>query len=150
MRENGSLEPETRAACACLNFRMAARALTQMYDAHLAPSGIKSTQFSILSAIGLKGPLPLSRLAELLVMDRTTLTRNLKPLERGNLIAMSRGATDRRRREAVLTAEGRRLMERAYPLWQRAQQNFVSGFGRERWRELRAVLGSVVELARRG
>lgn len=147
---NAAPETGARSACACLNLRMAARALTQMYDAHLAASGLKATQFSILSAIGLAGPLPLSRLAALLVMDRTTLTRNLGPLERDGLIAVGRDRQDRRRREAELTAKGRARLGLAFPLWQEAQRRFLERFGRERWRELRATLGVVTAAAREG
>ena len=145
-----STEIELRASCACLNFRMAARSLTQMYDAYLAPAGLRATQFSILSAVAFKEPVALGHLAELLVMDRTTLTRNLKPLERHGLVLGERAADDGRRRDLRLSAAGHELLQRALPLWHEAQSRFVDGFGRERWRLLRGVLGEVTDLARNG
>ncbi len=87
--------PEIAETCACLNVRKAARAVTQLYDEVLQPSGLRATQFNLLVAIALAGEAPVTRLADALVMDRTTLTRNLKPLESQGLITIEAG-TDRR------------------------------------------------------
>lgn len=145
--ESGPAEPEARSTCACLNLRMAARALTHMYDGHLQEAGLRATQFSILSAVGLKGGLTISRLASLLVMDRTTLTRNLRPLEREGLIEIGRGQ-DRRTKALKLTAKGRERLAGALPLWQAAQRRFLDRFGAENWRALRQMLAAITAFAR--
>jgi DNA-binding MarR family transcriptional regulator len=131
--------------CTCSRLRMAARAVTQAFDAALAESGLKATQFTVLVAVGHRGPAPLSRLAEALVLDRTTLTRNLRPLERDGLIATAPGA-DRRRREIRLTAKGRKALDRALPLWEQAQDRMLAGLGRKRWQGLIDGLGLAVSL----
>src|SRR5262249_6316786 len=106
--------------CACFNLRKAARAVTQLYDAALAPSGVRATQFSVLVALALADGAPLSRVADALVMDRTTLTRNLRPLARRGWVRIEPGE-DRRERNLSLTRSGRAALERALPLWQQVQ-----------------------------
>ena len=140
---SGILGPDAHAACACLNFRMVSRALTQMYDDYLQSSGLRATQFTILSAASLAGRMPLSRLADLLVMDRTTLTRNLGPLER-------MAGVDRRTREIVVTERGQRAIRRALPLWRLAQRRFVGHIGKGSWLELRETLIRIVAFAKEG
>ncbi|HEY9847811.1 MAG TPA: MarR family transcriptional regulator, partial [Candidatus Caenarcaniphilales bacterium] len=88
--------------CACFNLRKASRAVTQLYDKVLQPSGLLATQFTLLSAIALTGSVTITRLAQELVMDRTTLARNLKPLERQGLIQIKPGQ-DQRTRIVTLT-----------------------------------------------
>src|SRR6266850_7949481 len=90
-------------ACSCLAMRQAARHITQFYDQFLAPTGLRTTQFSILAKIKRKGPLTINALAEDLVMDRTTPRRNILPLEREGLIAVVKGRSDRRSKELHLT-----------------------------------------------
>src|SRR5689334_16622792 len=101
---------ELARSCACFNLRKAARAVTQIYESALEPSGLKATQISLLVALALRGPLPLTRLASSLVMDRTTLTRNLMPLRKKGWIANERGP-DRRERSVALTRAGRATLE---------------------------------------
>ncbi len=144
---SGILGPDAHAACACLNFRMVSRALTQMYDDYLQSSGLRATQFTILSAASLAGRMPLSRLADLLVMDRTTLTRNLGPLERAGLVRVMAGV-DRRTREIVVTDRGQRAIRRALPLWRLAQRRFVDHIGKGSWLELRESLIRIVAFAK--
>lgn len=107
-------------SCACYNLRRATRLVTQLYDEALRPAGIRGTQFTLLAATAAMGSAPVQRLAEAIVMDRTTLTRNLAPLERDGLVSI-RSGDDHRVREVSLTAKGRRILERAYPLWERVQ-----------------------------
>src|SRR5256885_14185152 len=97
---------EIEATCACSNVRKAARAVTQLYDEVLQPTGLRSTQFNLLVAVGLAGEAPVTRLAEALVMDRTTLARNLKPCVRQGLLTIEAGA-GRRRHPGRLTGGGR-------------------------------------------
>jgi DNA-binding MarR family transcriptional regulator len=116
------------AGCACFNLRKAARAVTQLYDSFLQPSGLRATQFTILAALDQTGPRKLSALAEALVLDRTTLTRNLKPLQRDNLIE-SRAADDRRVRELSITKTGKTRLADALPLWRQAQEDMKARIG---------------------
>src|SRR6202045_373462 len=92
--------------CNCLAVRQAARHVTQFYDQFLAPTGLRTTQFSILAKLKRIGPMTINTLARDLVMDRTTLGRNILPLEREGLIAIVTGNSDRRSKELHLTEAG--------------------------------------------
>ncbi|HLY28830.1 MAG TPA: MarR family winged helix-turn-helix transcriptional regulator [Aggregatilineales bacterium] len=129
-------------ACACGNLRKTSRAITQLYDGFLEPSGLLSTQMMLLGAIGTNPTITLKPLAERLGMDPTTLARNLKPLERDGLIAISKG-TDCRTREVSLTQQGQKALVNAYPLWEQAQAYVSSQFGADR---LQAMLDDLSEL----
>jgi DNA-binding MarR family transcriptional regulator len=118
-------------ACVCAAARMAARSLTRVYDRALEPAGIRTSQFSILARLLEEGPLSVTHLAGRLAMDRTTLARDLRPLERRGLVAVSVG-TDRRVRMAALTAAGRRLVDEVRPLWREAQRDVRAQLGADR------------------
>ena len=133
--------------CTCFNLRKAARAVTQYYDGVLKPSGLRATQFTLLVAIYNAGPVTIKRLAERLVMDRTTLTRNLKPLQKQGLITITSGE-DRRTRAVELTERGREALTQALPQWEQAQAQVVGRLGRERWRDLLGHLSATVALTR--
>src|SRR5438477_9025545 len=92
--------------CNCLAARQAARHVTQFYDQFLAPAGLRTTQFSILAKLKRIGPMTINVLARELVMDRTTLGRNILPLRREDLIAVAAGSSDRRSKELHLTRAG--------------------------------------------
>src|SRR6266566_9167196 len=96
----------TSPECICLAVRQAARHVTQFYDQLLAPSGLRTTQFSLLGRLQRSGPMPINVLAAALVMDRTTLGRNILPLERDGLIEIGASPRDRCRREVRLTPAG--------------------------------------------
>ena len=106
--------------CLCFAARRAARAITQLYDRHLRPSGLRSTQFTLLAYLLSHGPTPLLESAEFLGVERTTLTRNLRPLHASKLLAIDTGK-DRRIKMISITAEGRRAAMSALPLWRMAQ-----------------------------
>ena len=147
----GRAETVARAAigqCTSFNLRKAMRAVSQYYDAIMQPAGLKGTQFSALAAIAAHGPVPITRLAEGMVMDRTTLTRNLKPLEVAGLIRVEPGA-DRRARLVRITVAGRKALARALPLWERAQSGLIDRLGRKQWRELIDNLQAATTAARR-
>ena len=127
--------------------RQATRALTQRYDAAFAAAGIRSTQFNLLVAMA--PSVPLSRLAKAVVMDRTTLTRNLAPLVGRGLVAES-GAEDKRIRSYALTARGQQLLARALPDWQAAQARILSVLAEEDAKKLRRILRTVVAAAQEG
>ncbi len=128
--------------CACFNTRKAARAVTRFYDDMLAPSGLKATQLTMLGAISISGPTRMSELADMLALDKTTLTRNLTLLEAGGLIAIAAGA-DRRVRVVALTRAGADAVDRALPRWREAQRRIVEHLGEVRWRRLVADLAEI-------
>lgn len=107
--------------CICLNLRRGARQVTQFYDDHLRSSGLRTTQFQLLAAISKVGPTPQQPLADVMGMDRTTLTRNLALLEKQDFVRITQSRTDRREREVDLTPAGRKILKQALPLWREAQ-----------------------------
>jgi DNA-binding MarR family transcriptional regulator len=114
--------------CTCFRIRSAARRVTQVYSRHLAPTGLKISQFSLLGFICAEGPVAIGRLSDLVTTDRTTLTRNLRPLLKDGLIERA-SSGDRRRHELVATAAGRALFKRALPLWVEAEQDVRAAMG---------------------
>lgn len=133
--------------CACFNVRKAARAVTQLYDNILKPTGLRGTQFTLLVALSIRGNIGISQLAEVLVMERTTLTRNLKPLEKQGLIDISEGS-DRRTRTVRLTAEGREKIKETTPYWEQAQEIITEGLGSSDMKDMLSRISKVTELAR--
>lgn len=106
-----------RDTCLCLHAQRAARALARYFDDVLRPIGITSGQFSLLMSLNRPEPPSISSVAQLLAMDRTTLTANLKPLERRGLLKIAVDKEDRRSRRLALTADGRAVLAKAFPLW---------------------------------
>jgi DNA-binding MarR family transcriptional regulator len=138
---------EVGQTCACQGVRRSARTVTQLYDHVLAPVGLKGTQLPILVALELHGPVPLTPLAEGLVMDRTTLTRNLRALKHKNLVNVKAGS-DRRVRLLELTPQGRNALEEALQLWKVAQAEVRSSFGEERLDDLLSELSVLTDKIR--
>src|SRR3984957_11426941 len=135
-----------RNACTCGSLRKASRRISQFYDTALAPVGIKSTQYSILSEVdrgSIEGPVTMRELATSMVMDRSTLGHNLKPLERDDLVSLRSSTDDRRKRYVELTRKGKSTLQRARRLWRQAEGRFEKIFGKEPAAELRAVLLSI-------
>jgi DNA-binding MarR family transcriptional regulator len=133
--------------CGCFNLRRAARRVTQLYDHALAPSGLKATQFALLAVLGgdnVGEGIAMTRLAEKLGMDRTTLTRNLAVVERNGLVTVRTG-DDPRSRLVALTKAGRRALELAAPLWATAQAELVGhiGTGQKEFLELTRRLAAI-------
>ena len=129
--------------CNCLAVRQAARHITQFYDQLLAPSGLRTTQFSILAKLRRLGPMTINALAADMVMDRTTLGRNILPLERDGLIAVEKGSRDRRSKSLRLTEGGADRFRAAVEGWVQAQKQFEAAFGAKRTAEMRAILHAV-------
>jgi DNA-binding MarR family transcriptional regulator len=131
--------------CNCVALRKASRRMSQFYDSVLAPSGLKSTQYAMLSEIARQGAAPptIRELAEALVMDQSTIGQNLRPLQREGLVALVQDESDRRSRRVTLTKAGRSRFAAAEPLWRVAQERFEGGFGKRAAAELRAVLGTI-------
>ncbi len=142
--QSKSGEIELQAAdCVCLGLRRAARTVTRYYDDALRSCNLKATQFSLLAVMFRRGRTPFSELVDRLATDQTTLTRNLKPLERRGLIRVTPGA-DRRTRDIQLTNAGKRLYQRADILWSKAQKHVTSVIGEQKWKRIRAELDSLV------
>jgi DNA-binding MarR family transcriptional regulator len=138
---SSELKPEV---CNCLALRQAARVVTQFYDQHLAANGLRTTQYSILVRLDRLGPITINALAAELVMDRTTLGRNILPLERDGLIRVRQNAADARSRDLELTGKGANRLRAARAGWLKAQKRFDAAFGDEKAAELRALLKAVV------
>jgi DNA-binding MarR family transcriptional regulator len=133
--------------CVGANLRMASRAITKLYDEMLRPGGLQLTQFSLLTNLALAGPTTMTRLAESLIMDRTTLTRNLKPLERQGLVEIIAGA-DQRTREIKITPQGLEALAKSLPLWEKAQTQVVNTLGMDQFDVLLMDLSTLVSLTR--
>ncbi|HEX4768719.1 MAG TPA: MarR family transcriptional regulator [Lichenihabitans sp.] len=131
--------------CTCSALRMAARRMTQAYDAALAPLGLNTPQFALLGALDRwKGAPPTVRqMAQQMALDRTTLAHNLRPLERDGLVEVVADPEDRRIRRIVLTEAGRARRAAAFPLWRAAQDRFDATFGDARSRDLMATLEDI-------
>jgi DNA-binding MarR family transcriptional regulator len=135
--------PLPAGACTCGSLRKASRRISQFYDMALAPAGIKSTQFAILSELergSAAGSVTMCELAAAMVMDRSTLGHNLRPLERDSLVVLRPAQDDRRKRHVELTRKGRALLQRARSQWRLAESRFEMIFGKKPAAELRAVL----------
>jgi DNA-binding MarR family transcriptional regulator len=106
--------------CVCTAARRRARELTRDFEKAMRGAGLRGAQFNLLATLVQTGPLPTSRLAEFLGLERTTLTRNLRPLVRDGLVRIEEGE-DRRIREVAVTPSGKEAARRAFPFWKRAQ-----------------------------
>lgn len=138
---------EVREECIASQLRMASRAITQRYDDAIGESGIRSTQFTLLVALAQAPFVPLSKIAAVLAMDRTTMTRNLTPLIREGLV--QEGPTeDRRVRAYALTAAGKKALERAIPAWRRAQAEMKKVLSADDRAHLKRILETTVRHAK--
>jgi DNA-binding MarR family transcriptional regulator len=134
--------------CACIRVRQASRVLTRIYDAQIRSTGLQDSQLSVLVAVAHFGEsgASMGALADALVMDRTTLTRNLKPLEKAGLVRVARSPHDARARVVLLSRAGERTVESALPLWERAQKQVRDALGPALLDRLSDDLGRVVTL----
>jgi DNA-binding MarR family transcriptional regulator len=131
--------------CACSRLRRASRSITGAYDQALAPAGIRVTQFSVLRTIARIGTVSISVLADEMALDRSTLGRNLGPLQREGLVTLSEG-DDLRERSVALTAKARRLLDKALPRWEQAQRRIEALLGKDDLERLYALLARFDEL----
>ena len=134
--------------CACHRLRVAARGVTRDYDEGLRPVGLRATQVALLAAIAAEGASSMASLARALGMDRSTLTRNVTPLERDGLLELG-GEGWRRSRALALTPKGRARLEAALPLWERAQRRLRQKLGARGWKEVQRGLDHVIPNPRR-
>ena len=133
--------------CAHANLRKATRVVSQAYDATLKPSGLRATQFTVLAVLARRGAVAMTKLAEILVMDRTTLTRNLKPLRAKGWLDIGREEDDRVRLVSITDA-GREVVAQATPLWRDAQNRVTREFGDGRLSGMIDDLTALVEAVR--
>jgi DNA-binding MarR family transcriptional regulator len=134
--------------CTCLLLRRAARRVTQLYDDHLRPAGLRTTQFSLLAQLRHDDGLATGELAERMTMDRTTLTRNLAPLVAAGWIAQRPDPADRRRTRLTLTDAGRGALREAAPLWREAQRALRERLGTPSVGALHAAIDATLERLR--
>jgi DNA-binding MarR family transcriptional regulator len=132
-----------RDTCLCLHAQRAARALSRRFDEALRPAGITSGQFSLLNALNRPKPPPIGPVAQLLAMDRTTLTAALKPLERDGLVTVARDPEDRRNRLLGLTEKGREVLATAVPIWRDLHAVIEAGLPELEPKALRGALRSL-------
>ncbi|MBQ5946104.1 MarR family winged helix-turn-helix transcriptional regulator [Massilia sp. ST3] len=138
-----NIEQLAHTPCYCSSLRQASRYLTSFYDQVLSGTGLRVTQFSILAKL-LRGSANVNQLAKAMVMDRTTLARNLQPLVREDLVVIRPSEQDRRERVIELSGRGREVITAARPAWERAQQLFEEHFGQLQADEMRAMMAAVV------
>jgi DNA-binding MarR family transcriptional regulator len=127
-------------SCNCFAVRQAARQVTRLYERHLAGAQLTSAQFTILGVLGEAGQMTMAELANALVMDRTTLLRAMKPLQREQLLKSASGAEDPRQLVFSLSPAGERRLQQALPLWMKAQEEFESEIGSRAAARLRRSL----------
>lgn len=128
--------------CTCFKLRKLTRAMSRLYDQHMATVGLKTTQYSVLVNAA-RAPLPVAELADALGLERTTLTRNLKPLQDAGWVELKPGA-DSRQRIVTITTAGRQMLKQAYLAWRRAQTEFETLMGRDAVRALHQQLESTL------
>jgi DNA-binding MarR family transcriptional regulator len=139
------MKSEQMSPCHCLSLRQATRHITQLYDRHLAPFQLTLNQYSILGQLSVLEATPVSELAQKLFVDRTTLTRNLKPLQQAGWVTQAPHPTDGRSQCVSLSATGRQLMRAAAPAWGEAQAQFEKAFGVTKAHALRQQVHAVVQ-----
>jgi len=129
--------------CNCMALRRASRRITNFYDSRLAPTGLRVTQYAILALLGEHGGVSVNSLAKHLDLDRTTMGKNLRPLERMRYVKVAPSPTDGRSRMITLTDSGGAALKDAARLWRRAQAEFESANGGAVVRALRSTLGNL-------
>ena len=131
---------EVRDACLCLHVQRAARALARKFDEVLRPLDLTNGQFSLLTSLNRPEPPTIGSVADLLAMDRTTLTAALKPLERRKLLKVAVDKEDKRSRRLIITAAGRALLSKAFPIWKQTHVKVEFQIARGSADDMRAAL----------
>lgn len=134
--------------CVCNSLHKTARAVSRIYAEEMRPAGLARSQFAILEYLSQRGPMAVTELAGRLYMERTTLTRNLKPLEQAGLVERRASDSDARVRLLEISAAGRRKLGDARQCWKIAQARVLERFGEARWRELESTLAGLRRLVR--
>ena len=131
----------------CYNLRKTSRAITQFYDKMLEPSGLAITQFDLLVAISISKSPTVTKLANEMIIDRTTMTRNLSVLQQKGLARILELENDKRRKNIVLTSKGEELLSKALPRWEKAQRNVTESFGKENSNHLLLELSRIIKIS---
>jgi DNA-binding MarR family transcriptional regulator len=132
--------------CNCNQVRRAARRLSRYYDLALASTGLKSTQYSLLSYLVISGPMTMAQLARLMSMDRATTGHNLRPLVRDGFVEISVGESDRRERIVTVTRQGHKTHTQALAAWRRAQTGFEQAMGEREAGDMRDLMNRAVDV----
>ncbi|GAB4551387.1 MAG: MarR family winged helix-turn-helix transcriptional regulator [Anaerolineae bacterium] len=138
------------ASCIVANIRATSRIITQFYDAMLKPSGLRITQFTLIVALIETEPISLTKFADFVAMDRTTLARNLSPLEREGWLVVAVDEFNKRQRIISTTDDGRKRYQEALKLWWKAQAHMLERFGTESWEAMLTKLNTLSEIAQQG
>ena len=138
---------EAARTCVCQNLRRTSRAITQFYDKLLAPSGINSTQLALLRTISIGNSSTISEISREMSIDRTTLTRSLELLKKQDFIQIE-SSSDRRKRIVTITSKGKAKMDKAFPLWEKAQSIIMEKFGKGNWKEIKMGLSEISNIAK--
>lgn len=150
MSSSGELSWEAtkhvRETCLCIRVQRAARALARHFDDALRPLGMTHGQYSLLVALNQSEPPIMSAVAAALAMDRTTLTANLKPLERDGLVKIAVDQKDKRSRRLIITTKGRATLKAAFPIWKAAHAELDDAVGVTRVDRLRADLRAIAQM----
>lgn len=133
--------------CACFNLRKATRAITQHYDQRMKSAGLRGTQFTTLAVLSKAGVISITQLADFLIMDRTTVTRNLRPLEKQGFLKIVPG-DDHRVRQVQITKAGLKKLETVRPLWESAQSEVLQHLGQEKFSNLLDTLSDTIVMTR--
>jgi len=133
--------------CTCFNLRKASRAVTKYFDERLRPAGLRATQFPVLAVTQIRKNPTYLELSETLVMDPTTVSRTVKDLESKGFLKTEAGA-DRRERKVSLTTKGAKALKAAFPLWKKAQSNFVELLGETNFKTTLKTINKLVEYSK--
>jgi DNA-binding MarR family transcriptional regulator len=152
MAEFSQLARTMAVECPALRVRQASRVLAKLFDDELAPFGLLSSQLPVIATAALFGDsgAPMHKLAQALLMDRTTLTRSIRPLERAGLLRVARSPEDARTKIVVITRSGDRMIESIFPVWKRVLKQITKSLGAEMLTDLHARLDRVIALSHRG
>jgi DNA-binding MarR family transcriptional regulator len=134
--------------CACGNLRRTTRAVTQFYDRFLQPSGLRSPQFSLLLTISLHETSSVGELGVLLLMDQTTVTRNIETLRKREYVTIIKEDDDARKKAISITENGARKLAEAMPLWEQAQSQIEQGLGSERYYNFMKTLLDITQIVK--
>lgn len=132
--------------CMCYNLRKTSRAITQFYDKMLEPSGLAITQFSLLVGLSIAQYPTITKMANEMIVDRTTLTRNLNVLQNRGLVKIKGSSNDKGKKDIVITTKGKELLAKAFPLWEKAQRTVIQKFGNNDYNDMLSELSKIIKL----
>jgi len=132
--------------CVCANLRKKTRVVTQLYDKLLQPTGLKVTQYSMLANIGHQQSVSISRLGEILLLDQTTITRNINLLKQNGYVDLTRDSQDARTKVITLTNKGVEKLNEAAPIWQDIQERIINDIGLEKYNDFYETLTTIQKI----